>query len=212
MAAGARKSSAGAAVLAVLALVLVGRKSKAAEATMNLTGTKVDAQHSWSGSVKDWATSRFGAALAAVKAHWAGTLDEQAARDVALSLLTHWGIETADGAAEWNWNVGNITAVGAQDFYLLKDISGIVMAFRSFDSLSSGVNAYVELLASPRYAPAAKKLADNPTEPDWYVTLGKCGWFDPTKAKPPSTWDHAAADFAARRALLAQYATGGASS
>lgn len=175
---------------------------------MNLTGTKVSRSHSWSGSIKDWATSRYGAALAAVKAHWGGAVDEAQAKDVALSLLTHWAIETADGAGEFNWNVGNINALGDQTYFLLDDVDGSTHAERAFDSLTDGVNAYVQLLASPRYAPAAKKLADSPTEPDWFVTLGKCGWFDPTKAKPSSTWDQAAADFAARRALLAQYATG----
>jgi len=65
------------------------------------------------------------------------------------------------------------------------------------------VNSYIDLLASPRYAPAAKKLADNPTSSDWFVTLGKCGWFDPTAAKPPSSWDDAAKAFASRLKTLA---------
>jgi hypothetical protein len=37
--------------------------------------------------------------------------------------------------------------------------------------------------------------------------LGKDGWFDPTKAKPPSTWDEAQSAFEARRVSLSQYAT-----
>ena len=203
------KTKAGAGAALLLLAILWARKSRAAGiSSMNLTGKKVSRAASWSGSQADWAKSRFGAALAAVKAHWGGELDDQNARDVALSMLTHWSIETAQGSAEWNWNVGNITAVGDQTYYLAKDISGETLAFRAFDSLTDGVNGYVALLASSRYAGAAKKLANDPTEPDWFVALGHAGWFDPTQAKPPSTWEHAAADFAARRALLAQYATG----
>jgi hypothetical protein len=199
------------ALIVVAALVLGSRKSKAKGAVpMGLTGVKVDKVHSWVGSMKDWATSRFGAALNAVRAHWADDLDDAVARDVALSMLTHWAIETGDGAGEFNWNVGNINAVGDQKYFLILDIDGTTHAERAFDSLTDGVNAYVQLLASPRYAPAAKKLASSPAEPDWFVTLGKCGWFDPTTAKHPSTWDQAAANFAKHRALLSQYATQGA--
>lgn len=203
-----RKTEAGGLALLVVALLVLGsKKSKAKGGGPVLTGKKVDRLHTWTGSTKDWATSRFGAALAAVRAHWAGDLDDAAARDVALSLLTHWAIETGDGAGEFNWNVGNINASGDQTYFMVKDIDGTMHAERAFDSLTDGINAYVQLLSSPRYAPAAAKLASSPTEPDWFVTLGKCGWFDPTKAKPASTWERAAADFAARRALLAQYAT-----
>lgn len=204
-----RSSGAAVAVVVVIGLVLFSRKSsaKGGAKKLNLTGKQVDRVHSWVGSAKDWATSRFGAALSAVKAHWGGAVDDAQARDVALSLLTHWSYETGDGAGEFNWNVGNINAFGDQQYFMVKDVDGTMHAERAYDSLVDGVNSYVALLSSPRYAPAAKKLADDPTSSDWFITLGKCGWFDPTAAKPPSTWDKAAAAFAARRALLAQYAT-----
>lgn len=203
------RSSGAAAALVVVGLILVWPRKASGKGgqKLNLTGKQVDRVHSWVGSAKDWATTRFGAALAAVKAHWAGAVDDTQARDVALSLLTHWSIETGDGAGEFNWNVGNINAFGDQPYFMVKDIDGTMHAERAYDSLTDGINSYMQLLSSPRYAPAAKKLADDPTSSDWFVTLGKCGWFDPTAAQPPSTWDKAAAGFAARRALLAQYAT-----
>lgn len=202
------RSSGGLALVVVGVLLLFSRRSSAkGGAKLNLTGKQVDRIHSWVGSTKDWASSRYGAALEAVRAHWGGAVDEQQARDVALSLLTHWAIETADGAGEFNWNVGNINAVGDQQHFLVKDIDGTIHAERAYDSLTDGVNSYVDLLASARYAPAAKKLADNPTSSDWFVTLGKCGWFDPTAAKPPSSWDAAASGFAAKRKQLSHYAT-----
>ncbi len=204
-----RSKSGGLLILLVLGAVLLARKSKdAGIANMNLTGTKVEPQKSWSGQTSDWARTRFGAALAEVKKRWGADYDDKQARDVALSILTHWSIETAAGAAEWNYNVGNITAVGKQTYFLLRDISGDVLPFRAFDSITDGVAAYFDLLSTLRYQAAAKKLSNDPTEPDWYVQLGKSGWFDPTKAQPPSTWEHAAADYAARRANLAQYAAG----
>ena len=193
---------------AALAFFLLADVASAKGKKMKLpTGTKVDPKKSGPGDSAAWAKSRFAAALAEVKKQWAGDVDDAAAHAIALSLLTHWSIETGNGVAEYNNNVGNITAVGAQSFYVLRDISGVDLPFRNFDTLEDGVHAYVELLKSSRYAAAAYTLANDPEDSAWWIALGKAGWFDPTKAKPPSTWDAAAASFAARRANLAQYAT-----
>lgn len=172
------------------------------------TGPKVAPSKSHpSGDAADWARTRFAAALDEVKRQWAGDVDDDKAKQIALSMLTHWSIETGNGANEYNNNVGNITAVGAQSFYVLRDISGVDLPFRNFDTLADGVRAYVELLKSARYAGAAYQLANDPDDTAWWIALGKAGWFDPTKAKPPISWDAMAASFAARRANLAQYAT-----
>ena len=170
---------------------------------VSASATKVDRKASWSGSTKDWALSRYAAALDAVHAH--GETSDLA-KEIAVSLLTHWSIETGAGAGEFNYNVGNINAGGGGDFkyFTVKDVDGTIHAERAFDSLADGVEAYVGLLNSSRYAAAAKKLADDPEAAEWFVTLGKSGWFDPTKAKPASTWEAAAAAYASRRALLAQ--------
>lgn len=193
------------AVLFGLGLWLLTRASSAKGSSMGLTGEKVEAKRSWDGATDDWARTRFGAALSAVKSHWSGAVDDEKARQIALSLVTHWSIETGAGAQEWNYNVGNIVAVGSQKYAMLRDVSGNTMPFRAFDYLQEGVEAYIALLAS-KYKAAASLLANDPEDPGWYIALGKAGWFDPTKAKPASTWEQAAAGFAARRANLAQYA------
>jgi len=190
-------------VLLIAATADARKKKKCAKVTLP-TSTQTDKVQTGGHDVAAWATSRFAAALAEVKKT---ETDDATARDIALSLLTHWSIETANGAAEWNYNVGNITATGQQTWYLAHDISGCDLAFRAFADLASGVAAYVALLGGARYKVAAYELAHDPTKADWWIALGKAGWFDPTKAKPPSTWDQAAASFAARRASLAQYAT-----
>lgn len=170
------------------------------------TGPKVDRKQTGGASASDWARSRFAAALAEVKRRSGEDVDDATASQIALSVLTHWSIETANGAGEFNFNVGNINAGGAQSWYPIKDIDGTIHPQRSFDTLSDGVTAYFDLIDSTRYKAAAYALASKPADSDWYVALGHAGWFDPTKAKPPVSWDAAAAAFTARRASLAQYA------
>lgn len=193
------------ALAAIAFLFATGALAKGKK-TMSLpSGPKTDPKKTGGADTGAWAKSRFAAALAEVKAR--GETDDANARAIALSVLTHWSIETGAGANEYNYNVGNITAYGSQSYYVLKDISGVMLPFRNFDSLADGVRAYFDLLHASRYSDAAAKLANNPEQTDWWIALGHAGWFDPTKAKPPSTWDQAAASFAARRANLAQYAT-----
>lgn len=200
-----RSRGLGLAVGSMLALwLLYEHGAKAAVVNLpNLTGKVVDRKVSWTGSTKDWATTRFGAALAAVKAH--GETDDAVAHQVALSILTHWSIETGAGAAEQNYNVGNILATNGDPYYIAKDVSGKVYAFRAFDDLTSGVEAYMKLLSSSRYEGALTKLGNKPEDSDWYIALGKAGWFNPPSAG--QTWEQAAASYEARRTLLAQYAT-----
>jgi len=203
----APQSKLGLLALVALAFVLLGgaQASGKGKKPMLPSGPKVDPKKTGGTDTAAWAKSRFAAALAEVKAR--GETDDSSARAIALSVLTHWSIETGAGASEYNYNVGNITATGSQGFYVLKDISGVMLPFRNFDSLADGVHAYFDLLHASRYVTAAGELANNPEDSAWWIALGKAGWFDPTKAKPPSTWDQAAASFAARRANLAQYAT-----
>lgn len=195
------------AAAAAIGFFLLARGAAAKGKKSMPTGPKVDAKKTGPGSTADWARSRFAAALAEVKKRSGEDLTDEAATQIALSLLTHWSIETGAGANEYNFNVGNITAYGKQAYTTLRDISGVELPFRSFDTLGDGVAAYVDLLNSSNYKAAAALLAQKPEETDWWIALGKAGWFNPTKAKPPSTWDQAAASYAARRASLAQYAT-----
>lgn len=168
------------------------------------SGNEVDLSHTTPGNVADWARSRFAAALLEAKA--AGETDDAIARDIALSVLTHWSIETANGAGEYNFNPGNINAFGSQDFVMVRDVDGTQHAQRTFDTITDGAHAYFQLLHSARYASAVSQLGNAPKQSDWYIALGKAGWFDPTKAG--STWDAARQAFETRRKSLEQYAEG----
>ncbi len=159
------------------------------------------AKHTWSGSDDDWVRSRYQAAYDVLRAR--GQSDD-AAKPIAISIVSHWAIETGRGKNEYNYNVCNITAVGAQPYVELRDISGVTMRFRAFMSLAEGVGAYLDLLSQSRYANAKEMLFSNPTSSDWYIALGHAGWFDPTAAQPPSTWDAARTLYESVRKSVAQ--------
>ena len=210
MAAGRRSRSGGGAILVVLALIAFAlasggsKKAKAKGGAYMPTGKKLELEKTARGSSADWARSRYASALEAVKA--AGETDEEKAAEIALSILTHWSIETGSGAGEWNYNPGNINATGNQDFVMVHDVDGTMHAQRAFESIHDGAAAYVNLLRAARYSGAAALLANNPASSDWFITLGKEGWFDPTAAH--SSWDAARSMFENRRRLLEQYAEG----
>jgi hypothetical protein len=190
-----------------LALFLLSKKAKAKGSVVaTSTGVEVPRKSSYEGDVATWAKVRYAAALAEVTKR--GEDNAQNAKDIALSVLAHWSIETGAGASEWNFNVANITAVSSETYFTATDISGVKMQFAAYDSLAAGVKAYFDALSGSRYKAAAALLGTDPTSYKWYVALGKAGWFDPTKAKPPSTWDAAAALWDTKRANLAQYAAG----
>jgi len=182
-----------------------GKKAKAKGANVLPPDNDHPAKKTSPGSSADWARSRYAFALEAVKDAWAGAVDEAKASDIALSILTHWSIETGSGAGELNNNPGNINAMG-EPFVWVHDVDGTWHKQRAFDTIHDGAAAYVNLLRASRYAGAAQLLANNPTSSDWYIKLGHEGWFDPTAAK--STWDAARSMYESRRKLLEQYAEG----
>jgi hypothetical protein len=196
-------------VLAVIAIIAATSDADAKRKKVKgklPTGPKVEVTQTGGHDPKAWALTRFAAALAAVKLT---ETDATTAQQIALSILTHWSIETGSGAGEWNNNPGNINASGAQSYTLIRDVDGTYHPQRSFDTIDDGARAYVDLLNATRYKQALYVLANNPTSSDWYITLGKAGWFDPTKAKvtPPLTWDDARKAYEARRTTLAAIVT-----
>lgn len=205
-----RRSNGGAiALVAIVVLVIFASgggktKGKGKKISMTRPAGGVNPVNTSPGTSADWARARFADALEAVHDAWgADTIDEAKAADIALSILTHWSIETGSGAGEWNNNPGNINATG-DPFVWIHDVDGTWHKQRTFDTIHDGAAAYVNLLRQPRYAGAAKQLADNPTSSDWFISLGHEGWFDPTKAN--STWEAARAMYESRRKLLEQYA------
>src|SRR5208337_5248634 len=102
--------SAGKLALVALALFLLTKKAKAggASAVATSKGAEVPRKSSYEGDVATWAKVRYAAALAEVKKR--GEDNDQNAKDIALSVLAHWSIETGAGASEWNFNVANVIA------------------------------------------------------------------------------------------------------
>jgi hypothetical protein len=94
--------------------------------------------------------------------------------EVALSILAQWDFETGGGAAEWNFNVGNIKASGAQPRVDL----GAAGMFRAFDTLDDGVRAYLTFIQSGRFTPCWGTLNADPQSDDWIRCLGRLQYFE----------------------------------
>jgi hypothetical protein len=119
-----------------------------------------------------WVRSR----IVAAAHELTGKIPEQHLGDAAISVVTHWAIETAIGAAEFNSNLGYIHAYAGQRFYDSTD-AGRPTRFASYASLADGAHAYVSLVQA-HYLAAWNELAANPTSSAWYVTLGRLGYFE----------------------------------
>lgn len=203
-----RSSKIALAVLAGLALLGLGSKSASAN-VITSTGPKKTRASTYEGDVAAWAKKRYAAAHDYLKKYWGEALGDDALKDAALSALAHWSLETGSGAGEYNFNVGNIHAVGAQPWFQSGDTSSAGKAygasFASYDDLASGVEAYFTLLEN-HYSTCMQKLVDKPADADWFKCLGENGYYAKTM-KGKDNIEPAAAGWAARRALLAQYAT-----
>src|SRR5271157_1445418 len=135
--------SAGKLALVLVAFALLTKKAKAKDVVATSKGAEVPRKSSYEGDVKTWAQVRFAACLAEVKKR--GETDDANAKEIALSVLAHWSIETGAGASEWNFNVANVIATSSEPFFTAKDISGLTMQFRAFDSLAQAVAAYFDV-------------------------------------------------------------------
>jgi len=131
-----------------------------------------------------WASSRYAALKAA---------SPELAADVALSVLAHWALETANGAGEWNYNLGNIHGGSAEPVFTLP---GLTEYFRSYGSLAEGVSAYLALVRDGAYAPCWARLLADPRSDEWTRCLGQHGYYT-------ANVDTYAAGYLARRALIA---------
>lgn len=94
--------------------------------------------------------------------------------EVALSILAQWDLETGGGSAEWNFNVGNIKATGAQSRVDL----GAAGMFRAFETLDDGVRAYLSFVQSGRFTPCWGVLQADPQSDDWIRCLGRLKYFE----------------------------------
>ena len=118
---------------------------------------------------------------------------------IALSVLTHFDIETASGVHEYNFNVGGVLAVPGQQHFVSVDPQNdptARVAFCAYDDLQQGIADYFGVLSYERYVKALAPLLMLPTDPGWFGELGWAGYYgmDPVQAEQM---------FAARRVLVA---------
>jgi hypothetical protein len=105
---------------------------------------------------------------------------------IALSVVAHWDIECASGAAEYNYNVGGVAALPGQSYFPSTDVqSKKPMAFCAYDDLTQGIADYFGVLSYERYASGLVALLMLPTDPTWFSELGWAGYYgmDPVKAE-----------------------------
>lgn len=118
--------------------------------------------------------------------------------EIALSVVTHWDIETAKGSAEFNFNVGGVLAVPGQQYFRSKDVqSGKDVAFCAYDDLTEGIADYFGVLSYQRYASALTALLMLPTDPGWFSELGWAGYYGMDPVAAEKLWSDRRAEVAA---------------
>ena len=199
------------AIVALGALGIVMLASGDADAIITSTGPKRAKFSTYEGDVAAWARARLDWATDYLKRFWSSSLDAQGIKDVALSALAHWSLETNSGSGESNFNVGNIHAMGSEPWFRGPDMNvkgkKYQTSFAAYDSVDAGVVAYFSLLEK-HYASCMQKLIASPADAEWFKCLGRSGYYAATM-KGKDNIEPAAKGWAARRALLAQYATEG---
>ena len=197
--------------IALVALALVFVAGSAEATIITSKGPERAKRSTYEGDVAAWAKARFDWAVDYFKRFWSSSLDDDGMRAAALSALAHWSLETGSGAGESNFNVGNIHAVGTQPWYRGPDrnVNGkkYRTSFAAYDSLDAGITSYFTLLEK-HYPSCMQKLVSAPADPEWFRCLGRSGYYAATM-KGKDNIGPAAKGWAARRALLAQYATEG---
>lgn len=91
------------------------------------------------------------------------------------AVLAHWARETGLGRAEWNYNPGNIRAIGWRGPRVwLRGRDG-TLDYRAYASIEEGARDYWRLLNTPRYRGALDLLrAGRPV--DWYAAILRAGY------------------------------------
>lgn len=115
-----------------------------------------------------WTSTRRELLAQAVRA--AGAPPQLVRAALALSAL-----ETGWGRGEWNYNLGNIHAVGSQPRVRLSTGEMI----RSYASPAEGAAALVSLLRGSRYGGALATLGESPTRESvqaWAEQIGRAGY------------------------------------
>lgn len=108
----------------------------------------------------------------AIAEAWPAVVGGEPSRDSILVLLAQWGIETGDGRACWNFNLGNVKRVPGEPWTWLQNVWEMIGGkkqvfqpphpqthFRAFRSLDDGAAAYLAFLHS-RFAKSWPAVTD----------------------------------------------------
>jgi hypothetical protein len=124
---------------------------------------------------KGWASSRWRACVTALDQY--PELVGRNVSDIATSVVAHWGIETAWGDNEFNYNLGGIHASGSVPWFKSSD-AGVPTRFEAWDSLDAGVHGYLDLIRN-HFSDCWSMLIAQPPLPwaQWYDCLGAHGYY-----------------------------------
>jgi hypothetical protein len=106
-------------------------------------------------------------------------VDAGASERVAAAMLAHYAIETANGRAEWNYNLGNVKWYAApQRWFSLRgsDDPAVGGAYLSLPSLAAGARAMVRQASIGHYRDAWARVNAGGSELEWYRDLMLAGW------------------------------------
>jgi hypothetical protein len=172
-------------------------------------GPRTGRASSYEGDAKRWTQARYDAAVAYLEKYWGSALTEEGIHDAALSVVAHWSLETGSGVAEYNFNVGNIHAVGSQTWFGSGDTGesgrAYTASFAAYPSIDAGVEAYFKLLENG-YPSCMTKLTNAPSSADWFRCLGERGYYAKT-IKGKDNLEPASKGWAARRSIVAKNVT-----
>lgn len=106
--------------------------------------------------------------------------------DPALAILAHWAHETAFGAGEFNFNLGNLGAFSPKQLqHPLPQAGGPDAGnpthFQAYRSLAEGVAAYLKLIRGSLYGKCFALLQADATTDAWIRCLGVHGYYAPPK-------------------------------
>lgn len=108
--------------------------------------------------------------------------------DTAHAIVALWGLESANGKAEWNYNLGNIIATpGPHLAYSLDSHDGNYW-YRGYSSLEEAVSAWLGLLRSAHYAECWALLQTHPLSDAWVRCLGRKGYYTANADRYVAGW------------------------
>lgn len=124
---------------------------------------------------------------------WPATDDKR--KEVAISLVAQWAVETDRGKFEWNYNLGGWKYAkkfaGDHAFTVIRN--GTTKKFERWEAWPDVFSAIVDHVGRIRkiWPAAAKVLEDDPTDRLWVVLLGKGGYYGESPEAYAKAWEDA---------------------